>query len=66
MKRDTKGTLLLLPCLLLLLISVILPVVLTFRYSLKYYNLTEPQNEKFIWFENYVKIFKDPHFYNAL
>ena len=66
MKRDTKGTLLLLPCLLLLLISVILPVVLTFSYSLKYYNLTEPQNEKFIWFENYVKIFKDPHFYNAL
>ena len=66
MKRDTKGMLLLLPCLLLLLISVILPVVLTFRYSLKYYNLTEPQNEKFIWFENYVKIFKDPHFYNAL
>lgn len=66
MKRDSKGTLLLLPCLLLLLISVILPVVLTFRYSLKYYNLTEPQNEKFIWFENYVKIFKDPHFYNAL
>ena len=66
MKRDTKGTLLLLPCLLLLLISVILPLVLTFRYSLKYYNLTEPQNEKFIWFENYVKIFKDPHFYNAL
>ena len=66
MKRDTKGMLLLLPCLILLLISVILPVVLTFRYSLKYYNLTEPQNEKFIWFENYVKIFKDPHFYNAL
>lgn len=66
MSRDTKGILLLLPCLLLLLISVILPVVLTFRYSLKYYNLTEPQNEKFIWFENYVKIFKDPHFYNAL
>ena len=66
MKRDTKGMLLLLPCLLLLLISVILPVVLTFRYNLKYYNLTEPQNEKFIWFENYVKIFKDPHFYNAL
>ena len=66
MRRDTKGMLLLLPCLLLLLISVILPVVLTFRYSLKYYNLTEPQNEKFIWFENYVKIFKDPHFYNAL
>ena len=66
MRRDTKGTLLLLPCLILLLISVILPVVLTFRYSLKYYNLTEPQNEKFIWFENYVKIFKDPHFYNAL
>ena len=66
MRRDTKGMLLLLPCLLLLLISVILPVVLTFRYSLKYYNLTEPQNEKFIWIENYVKIFKDPHFYNAL
>lgn len=66
MKRDTKGMLLLLPCLLLLLISVILPVVLTFRYSLKYYNLTEPQNERFIWFENYIKIFKDPHFYNAL
>ena len=66
MKRDTKGMLLLLPCLILLLISVILPVVLTFRYSLKYYNLTEPQNEKFIWFENYVKIFKDSHFYNAL
>ena len=66
MKKDTKGILLLLPCLLILLISVIFPVILTFRYSLKNYNLTEPQNEKFIWFDNYIKIFKDPHFYNAL
>lgn len=66
MKKDTKGILLLLPCLLILLISVIFPVILTFRYSLKNYNLTEPQNEKFIWFGNYIKIFKDPHFYNAL
>lgn len=66
MKKDTKGILLLLPCLLILLISVIFPVILTFRYSLKNYNLTEPQNEKFIWFGNYIKIFKDLHFYNAL
>ncbi len=66
MKKDTKGILLLLPCLLILLISVIFPVILTFRYSLKNYNLTEPQNERFIWFGNYIKIFKDPHFYNAL
>jgi len=66
LKKDTKGILLLLPCLLILLISVIFPVILTFRYSLKNYNLTEPQNEKFIWYGNYIKIFKDPHFYNAL
>jgi len=66
LKKDTKGILLLLPCLLILLISVIFPVILTFRYSLKNYNLPEPQNEKFIWFGNYIKIFKDPHFYNAL
>jgi len=66
MKKDTKGIFLLFPSLILLLISVIFPVILTFRYSLKNYNLTEPYNEKFIWFDNYIKIFKDPHFYNAL
>ncbi|RRD39614.1 sugar ABC transporter permease [Leptotrichia sp. OH3620_COT-345] len=66
MKKNTKGLLLLLPGLFLLLISVIIPIIWTFRYSLKYYNLTEPYNEKFIWFDNYIKIFKDPHFYNAL
>ncbi len=61
-----KGMFLLLPSILILLITVILPVILTFRYSLKNYNLTEPYNEKFIWFKNYIKILKDPHFYNAL
>ena len=66
MKKDTKGIFLLFPSLILLLISVIFPVILTFRYSLKNYNLTEPYNEKFIWFDNYIKIFKDAHFYNAL
>ena len=64
--NSLKGTFLLLPSILILLITVILPVMLTFRYSLKNYNLTEPYNEKFIWFENYIKVLKDPHFHNAL
>ncbi|MDO5088618.1 MAG: sugar ABC transporter permease [Leptotrichiaceae bacterium] len=66
MKKDIKGTFLILPCLFILIVFVVFPVILTFRYSLKNYNLTEPQNEKFIWFDNYIKIFKDPHFYNSL
>ena len=64
--NSLKGTFLLLPSILILLVTVILPVMLTFRYSLKNYNLTEPYNEKFIWFENYIKVLKDPHFHNAL
>lgn len=66
MKKDYKGILLLLPALLILIITVILPVILTFRYSLKNYNLTEPYNEKYIGFKNYIKILKDSHFQNAL
>lgn len=66
MKKSTKGIILLLPALLTILITVMIPVFLTFHYSMKNYNLTEPYNEKFIWFQNYIKILKEPHFYNAL
>lgn len=66
MKKNIKITILMLPSVLILLFSVIVPVILTFRYSLKEYNLTEPHNEKFIWLKNYIKILKDSNFYSAL
>lgn len=65
-RKSLKGLVLLLPAIIIILTTVIFPVILTFRYSLKDYNLTEPYNEKFIWFKNYIKILKDSHFHNAL
>lgn len=58
--------LLLMPCSLIMLFTVIYPIISTFGYSLKYYKLTDPMNVKFIGFENYKEVFLDKTFHSAL
>lgn len=57
---------LLLPCTLIMVFSVFFPIFTTFEYSLKYFKLTEPGNEKFIGLKNYKDIILSPDFHSAL
>ncbi len=66
MKKSKTGYLLLLPCLFIIITTVVYPVIRTFVFSLQNYNLTEPYNTKFIGFKNYAKVLKSPEFYTAL
>ena len=54
------------PTLAILLFAVVLPIIATFQFSLKNYNLTDPTNIKFIGFKNYISVIQNPSFWNAL
>ena len=64
--RKRYAYLLLLPSVLILALTVFIPIITTFRYSLKRYSLTDPGSEKYIGLKNYQKILLDPAFHNAL
>ena len=64
--KHSKALLLLLPCALLYVFTVFVPVFTTFSYSLKYYSLTDPAGEKFIGFDNYAAALSSPAFHGAL
>ena len=64
--KHSKALLLLLPCALLYVFTVFVPVFTTFSYSLKYYSLTDPAGEKFIGFDNYATALSSPAFHGAL
>ena len=64
--KHSKALLLLLPCALLYVFTVFVPVFTTFSYSLKYYSLTDPAGEKFIGFDNYAAALSSPSFHGAL
>lgn len=61
-----KAVLFLLPCTILMLFSVFFPVLITFGYSLRKLNLTEPLNQKFIGFGNYAEVLASDDFHSAL
>lgn len=65
-KKLGFGLLLIFPCLILFLITVFLPIITTFGYSLRRFNLTEPGQEKFIGFKNYQTVLISSDFHNAL
>ncbi len=66
MKKKYYGILFILPALFIISIFVYLPIGSTFFYSLYRLKLTEPENTKFIGWENYRKVFQDPKFYDVL
>ena len=57
---------LLLPCALLYIATVFIPIFTTFGYSLKQYSLTDPESEQFIGLKNYSDTLASPEFHNAL
>lgn len=65
-RENGLGLALIAPAVILILLIAIIPVFQTFIYSLKYYNLTDPLNERFIGLENYVALFSDQKFYDNL
>lgn len=65
-KENLLGYLLIMPAIILIVIVSIIPILQTFGYSLQYYNLTDPLNQKFIGFANYIQIFKMAEFYDTL
>lgn len=65
-RENALGLGLIAPSVILILLIAIIPVVQTFLYSLRYYNLADPLNERFIGFANYVTLFTDQKFYDNL
>ena len=63
-RENTLGLALIAPSVVLILLIAIVPVVQTFLYSLRYYNLADPMNERFIGLENYITLFSDTKFYD--
>lgn len=66
MKKKYYGMLFFLPTLLIISIFVYLPIGSTFFYSLYELKLTEMESTKYIGLENYLKVFQDPKFMDAL
>lgn len=67
MKQSAKrAALFLVPCMLLMVFSVFFPVLITFGYSLKHMNLTEPLNEEFVGAVNYTQVLTGAEFRSAL
>lgn len=66
MKKKYYGMLFFLPTLLIISIFVYLPIGSTFFYSLYELKLTEMESTEFIGLGNYLKVFQDPKFMDAL
>ncbi len=60
------GKLAVAPSVLVLFLWMIVPLALTFYFSLLRYNLLDPGNESFIWFLNYEYFLGDPTFLSAI
>lgn len=65
-KINKIGILFLFPCLLIVIFTILLPILVTFKYSLNNFKLTEPENNSFIGLQNYYKVFTSDYFYSAL
>lgn len=56
----------LLPAIIVLLIITIFPLIYSFNISLRTVTLLKLHQQPFVGLANYIEIFKDPRFYNAL
>lgn len=50
---------LLIPSILIVFIFLILPTLMSLNFSFQDYVLSDPEGTRFVWFDNYIKIFKD-------
>lgn len=69
-RRKRKGRLtpymLLAPTAVLIAVFLVYPVGSVFYYSLQKYNITQPYDNGFVGFDNFVKIWSDPTFWSSL
>jgi multiple sugar transport system permease protein len=65
-RENILGLALIAPSILIILLISIIPLAQSFLYSLRYYNLADPLNGKFIGLKNYVTLFSDQKFYDNL
>lgn len=64
MKR--KFPLILIPMLIIMMGTVLIPVILSFKNSLYYDKLTDPSGVKFVGWKNYLTVLRDQQFHTAL
>lgn len=64
--ENLLGFTLIAPSVILILFIAIIPIGQNFLYSLRYYHLADPLNEKFIGLGNYLSVFRDVKFYDNL
>jgi multiple sugar transport system permease protein len=65
-RENVLGLALIAPSILIILLIAIIPLAQSFLYSLRYYNLADPLNGKFIGLQNYITLFSDQKFYDNL
>lgn len=64
--EQITGYLFVLPAVILIIGFLIVPAVLSLRYSFTNYNIMRPDKMKFIGIDNFIKIFNDTNFRKAL
>lgn len=65
-KYRLRPWILLFPCLLIMVTTVLYPIFRTFLFSLHNYKMTEPYNRKFVGINNYLKVLGSQDFHSAL
>lgn len=60
------GIALTLPAFLAVFILVLIPFINSLWLSFQRHDLARPQNDAFVWFDNYIKLFSDPRYLNSL
>ena len=65
-QENLAGILMVAPAVVLMVIFVMGPAIYSFFLSFENYNMLKPDKAMWIWFENYIELFKDPAFYQAL
>ena len=65
-RRDRTAALMMSPALVLLFVWMAVPLVMTFYFSIQHYNLMSTNRVRFVGFENYLYLLKEPGFPDAI
>ncbi len=65
-QETISGWVLILPIVILMLVFVIGPAIYSFTLSFTDHNFLKPQETEVVFFENYIKLFQDEAFYQAV
>ena len=66
MQENIAGLVMIAPVAILMTVFVMGPAIYSFFLSFENYNMLKPDQASFIWLDNYIELFKDPAFYQAL